>query len=261
MSVVVLILLPPSEGKTTPAKGPALDLTALSFPELVPQRTEVLRALVSLCSGPPEKAQQTLGISARMTAEVHRNASLLSQPCAPAIEIYTGVLYEALDWQTLTAVERKRAHKHLAIASALLGLVRPQDLIPAYRLSGDTSLPPIGRLATVWKTPVSQAISDASGKGIIVDLRSSAYVALGPVNPHLAERTVIARVLQEKGAKRVIVSHHNKFTKGLVVRHLLGSRIPKSNPDAAGALGAMGLRVELAPPTKETSPWTLDIIT
>jgi uncharacterized protein len=107
---------------------------------------------------------------------------------------------------------------------------------------------------------VLEAISHTAGKGIIVDLRSSAYIALGPVDPDRAERTVVARVLQQKGAKRVIVSHHNKFTKGLMVRHLLENPAPKSIPDAAGVLGAAGLRVELVSPPKESAPWTLDII-
>jgi cytoplasmic iron level regulating protein YaaA (DUF328/UPF0246 family) len=256
----VFILLPPSEGKTAPTGGPALDLTALSFPELTAPRTAVVGALVSLCTGSATTAQKILGISARMTAEMDRNATLLSQPCAPAVEIYTGVLYDALDWNTLSSAAKKRGNKHLAIASALFGLVRPQDFIPAYRLSGDTNLPPVGRLSTVWKESVSEAISRTAGKGIIVDLRSSAYVALGPVDADRAERTVVARVLQQKGSKRVIVSHHNKFTKGQMVRHLLDNPTPKNIPDAAGALGEAGLRVELAPPTKETAPWTLDII-
>ena len=42
----MLILLPPSEGKTTPRRGKPLDLGGLSFPELEPHRAEVLDAFV-----------------------------------------------------------------------------------------------------------------------------------------------------------------------------------------------------------------------
>lgn len=261
MSRDVLVLLPPSEGKTPPARGPVLKPSKLSFPALAKPRVTVRDALIALCSGSASEAREVLGISARMDAEIERNASISTQPCAPAIDIYSGVLYEALDWTSLTSVARKRGQASVAIASALFGLVRPMDPIPAYRLSGDTSLPPLGRLATVWRDPVAQAIKDEAGRGIVLDLRSSAYVALGPVPVDLADRTVVARVLQEKGGKRVVVSHHNKSTKGLVVRHLLGVAAPRTVPDAAGILGAAGLRVELAPPAKDTAPWTLDILT
>lgn len=261
MSDVVLVLLPPSEGKTPPARGPVLNPVELSFPSLSEQRVIVRDALATLCSGPATKARDILGISARMDTEIQRNASMSTQPCAPAVEIYTGVLYDALNWNSLTATARKRGQAHLAIASALFGLVRPLDLIPAYRLSGDTRLPPLGRLSTVWKCPVADVIAHAAGNGIIIDLRSSAYIALGPIPAELAHRTVVARVLQEKGGKRVVVSHHNKSTKGHVVRHLLSVAAPKSVPNAAGILGAAGLRVEMTPPVHDNSPWTLDILT
>ena len=39
----------------------------------------------------------------------------------------------------------------MAVTSALFGLVRPGDRIPAYRLSGDVSLPGLGPVAGVWR--------------------------------------------------------------------------------------------------------------
>ena len=45
----VLILLPPSEGKSAALEGPAVDLSALSFPALTATRTAVLTALVDMC--------------------------------------------------------------------------------------------------------------------------------------------------------------------------------------------------------------------
>jgi len=256
----VLILLPPSEGKTAPAKGKRLAMPTLSFPELATTRREVLDALVSLCEGPAAKARTTLGISARQDDELERNRRLRTTPTAPAGEIYTGVLYDALDLATLDARSRKRAASDIAIASALFGLLRVTDAIPAYRLSADTTLPRIGRLATAWREPVAAAIQSAAGKGLVLDLRSSAYVALGPVPDELSERTAIARVFQEKGSKRTIVSHHNKATKGRLVRGLLAEPKPRTIDDLAGALGAAGYRVELMPPVSDTKPWTIDVI-
>jgi len=256
----VLILLPPSEGKDAPAKGPRLALSRLSFPGLDATRIEVLDALTSLCSGPAAKARTVLGISARQDAELERNRALRTGPTAPAGQIYSGVLYDALGLATLGQRARARASADLAICSALFGLVRVSDPIPAYRLSGDASLPGLGRLATVWRDPLSEAIAGAGARGVIVDLRSSAYVALGPVPADLAGRTVVARVLQDKGGRRTIVSHHNKATKGRIVRGLLEQPRAHSAEDLAGALTAAGYRAELQPPRKGGAPWTLDVI-
>jgi len=256
----MLILLPPSEGKAAPTRGPRLAVSKLSFEDLNPTRKAVIDALVRMCEGSPAKARTTLGISARQDEELERNRSLRRAPTAPAGEIYTGVLYDALDLATLDARARRRAAADIAIASALFGLLRVTDRIPAYRLSGDTTLPGVGRLATSWREPVADAIRAATGRGVVLDLRSSAYVALGPVPADLAERTAVARVLQENGGKRTIVSHHNKATKGRLVRSLLSEPKPRTVPDLAGALGAAGYRVELEPPRGDDKPWTVDVV-
>lgn len=259
----MLILLPPSEGKTAPAKGRRLSVGALGFGELNPVREAVLDALIDLCEGPITKARQTLGITARQDALIELNYRLRTSPCAPAGEVYTGVLYDALDWPTLTAAQRKRAGERVAIASALFGLVRPTDPIPAYRLSADTTVPGLsgsGRLRSVWASVLPDAIAAAAPRGVIWDLRSAAYAALGPVPADLADRTAVSRVLQIKGAKRVVVSHHNKATKGRLTRTLVSGPAPKSVPDLAGALGEAGYRVELHPGRNDTTPWSIDVI-
>ena len=255
----MLILLPPSEGKAAPAKGPALRLARLSFPTLNLTRTSAVDALIRLCEGPPAKARTVLGISARQDDELERNRSLRTAPTAPAGEIYTGVLYDALDLATLPKRSRARAASDIAIASALFGLLRIDDPIPAYRLSGDATLPGVGKLATTWREVVPAAIADAAGRGVVLDLRSSAYVALGPLPPELTERSLVARVLQDKGGKRTIVSHHNKATKGRIVRGLLAQPRPRTVDGVAEALAAADYRVELAPPVKG-GPWTVDVV-
>lgn len=263
MSLAVLILLPPSEGKTAPAKGRRLSVGALGFGELNPVREDLLDALVALCEGPIAKARQALGITARQDALIELNSHLWTSPCAPAGEVYTGVLYDALDWPTLNAAQRKRAGERVAIASALFGLVRLTDPIPAYRLSADATVPGLtgsDRLRPLWASVLPAAIATAAPRGVIWDLRSAAYAALGPIPADLADRTAVTRVLQSQGTKRVVVSHHNKATKGRLTRALMSGPVPKSVPDLAGALGEAGYRVELHPGKLETSPWSIDVI-
>ena len=245
----MLILLPPSEGKSAPESGATLDLAALSFRELTSTREDVLSALTRLCSGSVPKAAKVLGLGPTQHGEVGANARLREEPCSPAIEVYTGVLYEALDAASLTAAARRRLDDQVAIASGLWGLVRPSDPIPSYRLSGGVTLPGLGKLSTFWRPALSDVI--AQQDGLIIDMRSGAYVALGPLDDDLADRAVTVRVLTERKGKRTVVSHHNKSTKGHVVRSLVGSRRqPKSVEDLLDVLTAAGHDVELTPPAK-----------
>jgi cytoplasmic iron level regulating protein YaaA (DUF328/UPF0246 family) len=138
----VLILLPPSEGKTPPRRGKPLDLGSLSFPGLAPHRSEVLDALVGLCSTDrPAEAAQVLGLGRTQEDVVASNARLRQASTGRADQVYSGVLYEALDVAGLQGASRRRATSWLAVTSGLFGMLRPADRIPAYRLSGDVSLP------------------------------------------------------------------------------------------------------------------------
>ena len=109
----MLLLLPPSEGKSAPERGPRLDLAALSFPELTTTRRRVLSALTSLCSADVDAAAAVLGLGPTQRGEVGANARLRRQPCAPAIDVYTGVLYEALDASTLSPTAARRLDEHV----------------------------------------------------------------------------------------------------------------------------------------------------
>jgi cytoplasmic iron level regulating protein YaaA (DUF328/UPF0246 family) len=255
----VLILLPPSEGKTAPETGERLASAALSFPSLKKSRTAVLKALVALCTTNRAQAGAILGLGATQQGEIALNARLVKSPTAAAIEIYTGVLFDALSAHTLTVPERRHLDHSVAIASALFGLLGPSDHIPAYRLSGDTTLPPLGTLASVWRTAVSAELA-TQDRGIF-DLRSGAYASLGPVPACIAEHSVTGRVLLERNGKRSIVSHHNKATKGRIVRSLVQApSMPSSVDDLLDALTSLGYAIELHEATRIGAVPVLDII-
>jgi cytoplasmic iron level regulating protein YaaA (DUF328/UPF0246 family) len=159
--------------------------------------------------------------------------------------VYSGVLYEALDVPTLGAAARRRATSWLAIASGLFGLLRPADRVPAYRLSGDVSLPGIGTVSTYWSRRLDPAVRDAAGKGLVVDLRSSTYASFWRPEADLARKVVTLRVLHEVDGRRTVVSHFNKATKGRLVRSLLeDGGAPSSPARFADHLGSLGWKVE-----------------
>ncbi len=251
----VRILLPPSEGKMVPHEGARLALGKLSEPSLRQTRTTVLDALINLCQANSKRAAAVLGLGPRQADEVTVNAHLRTAPIAAAIDVYSGVLYEALDGDTLPAPAARRLDEHVRIASALFGLLRPSDQIPAYRLSADVTLPKIGALAGVWREPISDVL--AAGNDLILDLRSGAYVKLGPP----PERALIGRVLLERNGKRSVVSHHNKATKGRLVRGLVMRRsMPKTEDALLAALNDLGYHCEIHEAKRSGQPATLDIV-
>jgi uncharacterized protein len=245
----VLILLPPSEGKAAPRRGKPLDLTTLSFPGLGPTRERMLAALVDLCSGDHDLAARALGIGPTQRDLLDLNSRLPCSPTARADRVYTGVLYDALESATLSRAARRRAGTRLTVTSALFGLVRPGARIPAYRLSGDTTLPGLGRVAAAWRPVLGPAVEDALGDGLLVDLRSTTYAAFWRPPAALGSRVATVRVLHETGGKRQVVSHFNKATKGRIVRAVLEDGAnPRTPADLADLLRDLGWKVEEAEP-------------
>ena len=251
----MLILLPPSEGKSVPRRGAPLRLGTLDFPELTDARETVLAALVALCSGTSaedvDRAATTLGLGPTQVDQVHRNAGLSTAPTARADRIYTGVLYDALDLASLDGPARRRATRWLVIMSSLFGAVRPSDPIASYRLSGDTKLPDLGAVSAHWRRHLGPVLTDAAGSGLVVDLRSTTYASFWKPPTDLAPRVATVRVLHEVDGRRKVVSHFNKATKGRIVRDLLSDgAAPRTPPELAEHLGGLGWTVEPQPPTR-----------
>ena len=153
----MLILLPPSEGKTPAVRGSAVDWPSLSFPELNTYRAKVLEALGTVSAH--EDALALLGVGASLKDDVERNTRLHAEPAAPAHQIYSGVLYDALGYKTLTPAQRRKADDSVLVVSALWGAIRFADRVPAYRLSMGTALPDVGRLASFWKPQLPDALA------------------------------------------------------------------------------------------------------
>jgi cytoplasmic iron level regulating protein YaaA (DUF328/UPF0246 family) len=247
---VVLILLPPSEGKAAPRRGKPLDLTTLGSPGLTAARERVLDALVELCEGDPDVAAKTLGVPKTQLEVVRLNADVRRAPTARGDQVYSGVVYEALDFATLSSAAKRRATGRVAVTSSLFGLVRPADRIPAYRLSGDASLPGLGGVAAHWRAHLGDAVTAAMGTGLLVDLRSGTYAAFWRPSPELARGVATVRVLHEVDGRRRVVSHFNKATKGRIVRALLeDGRDPRTPVRLADVLRDLGWVVEVGDPT------------
>ena len=213
----MLILLPPSEGKTPATSGSPVDLTTLSGSSLTRHRTTILRALARASAR--RNALEILGVGPSLADDVARNTRLTTEPAAPAGQVYTGVLYTAAGLHDLSPAQAELAAASVRTISALWGAVSPADVIPAYRLSMGTDLPGVGPLAPSWRPLLEAVLSPRAAGNVIVDCRSAAYLAAW--KPARGTDWVSVRVLRELDGRRSVVSHNAKHTRGVLTRHLL----------------------------------------
>jgi cytoplasmic iron level regulating protein YaaA (DUF328/UPF0246 family) len=208
----MLILLPPSEGKTEPEAGEPVDLGSLAFAEELGERREWL-----LDAFDPD---------------------LRKAPAAPAAEVYSGVLFKRLELPKLPA----KARRQVLIASALWGFVRPDDRIPYYKFPPKTKLKAVGAPAAYWRPALAEAMPDREGE-LIVDMRSGAYASFW--KPKRATLLAV-RAFTEQDGERKAVSHMAKAVRGDVARALLQAKKPPEDPEDAVAIArAAGFTVEL----------------
>ncbi|WP_336660790.1 YaaA family protein [Leucobacter sp. USHLN153] len=226
----MLVLLPPSETKRAGGSGTFAPERLTHAEALQESRARVREALVAL-SEDPEQAVKSLKLGVKNRDELEHNLRLETSGVLPAIERYTGVLYDALDVSSLSAPARRWIEAHVSVQSALFGLIGAADPIPAYRLSAGSRLPELGvPLKRIWAEAHRDAAwSDAAS--FVLDLRSQDYAALAPLP---ADRGWFLHVAQlgADGAVRAL-NHFNKAAKGDLVRRLA---LADAEIDDVGAL-------------------------
>lgn len=242
MAKAPIILLPPSEGKAPGGSGPRWRPGSMSFGELDDLRVTVASALARAMKGSAATRSKLLGVKGDALAHATAaNLEVLESPTMPAIERFTGVLYDELDVSSLTARDRKRLANQVLIFSGLWGVVRPDDPIPDHRLKMNVAIPPIGRVSTWWKPALTSALEPVVARTTVWNLlpgehdASWSTHAAGSGESIAPAAMISVKFLDEKrtrGAKRsfTTVSHWNKLLKGALVRFVLATGADE--PDA-----------------------------
>ncbi len=214
----MMILLPPSETKRPGGRSGPADPSAWALPGLLPQRERVRDALVALAAD-EVGTRRVLKLSDTQLADAVRdNAALRDAPVMPAVDRYTGVLFDALDAVSLDGYARRWLGAHVRIHSAPYGPVGALDPIPSYRLGASASVPGLPPLRRLWADAVTAELA-AAAPSFVLDLRSEAYADLGPVPSGLPSAYV--RVVTAQGKA---LNHFNKHAKGELVRLLAQER-------------------------------------
>ena len=228
MADLPVILVPPSEGKRSGGEGPRWTARSCSFPGLSPTRTKVLRAMLAAMDDTEASRSKLLGVKgAALASATAIDLAVRRSPTMPAIDRYTGVLYDALDVATLPRRARTRLDASLIIFSGLFGAVRSTDPIPDYKLKMGASLPEIGNITTRWRTPITKALTPEVSGRVVWNLLPKEHDAAWTCPVELTRSTLRVTFLDEQprrpGEPRSFtrVNHWNKLLKGALIRHIL----------------------------------------
>ncbi|SFC22375.1 hypothetical protein SAMN05660443_1960 [Marinospirillum celere] len=142
---------------------------------------------------------------------------------------FTGDVYTGLDAKSLDKEALEFGQNHLRILSGLYGMLRPLDLIQAYRLEMGTKLVnPRGRdLYTFWKQRLTEAMNQELSQqdtGVLVDLASQEYSKA--LDFKRLDAQVVTPVFKDwKNGQYKIISFYAKKARGLMSRFILQERV------------------------------------
>ena len=200
---------------------------------------------------------EMMSLSEKLTAETHSNAAqwgLKNRPRIPALFGFTGLFYKSLDALTLDEVQLRDAQKRIRILSGLYGMLRPFDLIEAYRLEMAHKLVP-GRtknMAAFWKETLTDELNkDLKVGEPIISVASQEYMKA--LNLNKLNGPVISPVFKEQHVNGTYktVGVHSKKARGELVRYVLVNKA--QTPRDLMGFNAMGWRPAEEVPVE--GPW------
>ncbi|MGY0218405.1 peroxide stress protein YaaA [Endozoicomonadaceae bacterium StTr2] len=146
-----------------------------------------------------------------------------------AVLAFKGDVYTGLDAETLGADEFAFAQQHLRILSGLYGLLRPLDLMQAYRLEMGTKMGNTrGKdLYAFWGSIITDLVNKdlkASGSDTLINLASNEYFKAVKAKDIKGE--IITPVFKDwKNDQYKIISFYAKKARGMMCRYMIDNQI------------------------------------
>ena len=169
-----------------------------------------------------------MGISdnlAQLNWERNQNFKLPFTPhnARPAVYAFNGDVYQGLDINSLPVNKIVQLQETLRILSGLYGILKPLDLIQAYRLEMGTDLK-VGRkknLYEFWKKSVTEYLnSELKDDELFINLASNEY--FGAIDEKALKVPVITPIFKDwKNDKLKVISFFAKKARGSMVRYIL----------------------------------------
>ena len=257
------ILLPPSEGKSVGGDGPSLAELGFGTGPIGRHRARLCAAVERTSTRARRTAVTAFTLPDGVAdAAILANAVVSATPTRPALERYTGVVYDGLQAPGMSVAERATADESVIVFSGLFGVLGGGEPVPAYRVPAASVLPRIGAVGASWRPLLATALPPRLRDGLVLDLRSSDYAAMWRAPKGLA--VVSVRILTEMpGGRLMVVSYASKLAKGRLARTLI-ERAAAGEPAtrAADVLRAWtGAGLGRAGPGTELTAGRLELVT
>ncbi|MFA9440490.1 peroxide stress protein YaaA [Uliginosibacterium sp. sgz301328] len=248
----------------SPAKSLDFETPPTTKTHTQPQFLDAAESLIGVLRDySPQQLSELMGISDTLA---HLNVARFAEWSRPftarnakqAALAFDGDVYGGLDAPGMSAEDLAFAQKHLRILSGLYGVLRPLDLMRAYRLEMGTRLAnPAGKdLYAFWGDRISEALNAElkAGKGkpepVLVNLASDEYFK--SVRPKVLRARIVHPVFEDwKAGKYKIISFYAKRARGLMARYAIVNRI-----DDAEALKRFDVEgYAFAPDASDDATW------
>lgn len=220
----MLILVSPA--KTLDYDNPAA-VSEYSLPQFLEHSSELIQVCRDLTpaniASLMKVSDKIAGLNAARFAEWQPDFT--PENAKQALYAFRGDVYTGLDADSLAPETVARAQQHLRILSGLYGLLRPLDLMQAYRLEMGTSLvnPRGNNLYAFWGDIITDAINQAlaqQGDDIVVNLASNEYFKA--VKTKQVDGRIITPVFKDcKKGQYKVISFYAKKARGMMARYLL----------------------------------------
>lgn len=145
-----------------------------------------------------------------------------------AMYVFTGDAYQGMNPREFSQEDIVNAQDYLRILSGLYGVLKPQDIIQAYRLEMGAKLEyskDVNNLYKFWGDKVTAALNAEMVKDeVLINLASNEYFKV--IDPKkLNHRIVTCSFKDEKNGAYKMISFYAKFARGLMTRFIIQNKI------------------------------------
>lgn len=224
----------------SPAKTLDFDTEPTTKRHSTPQFLDHSEKLIELLrEKSPDQLCELMGISHKLGTLNWNRYMAWQLPFTPenskqAILAFKGDVYTGLEANQLPEDDLLWAQDHLRILSGLYGILRPLDLMQAYRLEMGTKLqnPNGADLYNFWNGQLTEALNtdlSAQNNPVLINLASNEY--FGAVQPKSIQAPIITPVFKDwKNGKYKIISLYAKKARGMMANYMIRHRI--ESPEA-----------------------------
>lgn len=150
-----------------------------------------------------------------------------------AIFLFSGDVYQTLKASELKDEDIYFANDHLRILSGLYGLLKPLDLIQAYRLEMGIQLAHAkgNNLYSFWGNKITKEINkhfNTGNSSVLINLASKEY-ALSIDFKKIKAKVITPHFREFRNGKLMFLSFNAKKARGLMTRYIIENRI--SSPE------------------------------